>query len=57
MIQDDSGSATLSVGGFAGDQERAMRVLFIGNQSNFGQPTVFVDPRRIMLGIRVNLGR
>jgi len=23
----------------------------------FGQPTVFVDPRRVMLGARVNLGR
>ena len=22
-----------------------------------GQPTVFVDPRRVMLGARVNLGR
>jgi TonB dependent receptor-like, beta-barrel/Carboxypeptidase regulatory-like domain len=28
--------------------------LFSGN---FGQPTVFVDPRRAMLGIRLNLGR
>jgi hypothetical protein len=25
--------------------------------STFGQPTVFVDPRRVMLGVRVNLGR
>ena len=25
--------------------------------ANFGQPTVFVDPRRAMLGVRVNLGR
>jgi hypothetical protein len=25
--------------------------------SNFGQPTVFVDPRRAMLGVRLNLGR
>ncbi len=24
---------------------------------NFGQPTVFVDPRRAMLSLRVNLGR
>jgi hypothetical protein len=24
---------------------------------NFGQPTVFMDPRRAMLGVRVNLGR
>ena len=24
---------------------------------NFGQPTVFVDPRRVMLGARLNLGR
>jgi hypothetical protein len=24
---------------------------------NFGQPTVFVDPRRAMLGLRLNLGR
>ena len=24
---------------------------------NFGQPTVFVDPRRAMLGVRLNLGR
>jgi len=24
---------------------------------NFGQPTVFVDPRRVMLGVRLNLGR
>jgi hypothetical protein len=23
----------------------------------FGQPTVFVDPRRAMLGVRLNLGR
>ncbi len=25
--------------------------------SNFGQPTVFMDPRRAMLGVRLNLGR
>ena len=25
--------------------------------ATFGQPTVFMDPRRAMLGIRVNLGR
>jgi len=25
--------------------------------SNFGQPTVFLDPRRAMLGVRLNLGR
>jgi Carboxypeptidase regulatory-like domain/TonB dependent receptor-like, beta-barrel/TonB-dependent Receptor Plug Domain len=25
--------------------------------SNFGQPTVFVDPRRVMVSVRVNLGR
>jgi hypothetical protein len=24
---------------------------------NFGQPTVFMDPRRAMLGVRFNLGR
>ena len=24
---------------------------------NFGQPTVFMDPRRAMIGVRVNLGR
>jgi hypothetical protein len=24
---------------------------------NFGQGTVFVDPRRVMLGARLNLGR
>ena len=24
--------------------------------SNFGQPIAFVDPRRAMLGVRVNLG-
>ncbi len=24
---------------------------------NFGQPTVFVDPRRAMLSARLNLGR
>ncbi len=25
--------------------------------ANFGQPTAFVDPRRAMIGVRVNLGR
>jgi hypothetical protein len=25
--------------------------------SNFSHPTVFVDPRRAMLGVRLNLGR
>jgi hypothetical protein len=25
--------------------------------ANFGQPTVFVDPRRAMISVRVNLGR
>jgi hypothetical protein len=25
--------------------------------STFGQPTVFVDPRRVMIGVRLNLGR
>jgi hypothetical protein len=25
--------------------------------ANFGQPTVFMDPRRAMVGVRVNLGR
>src|SRR5206468_9247282 len=25
--------------------------------ANFGQPTVFMDPRRAMLGVRLNLGR
>ena len=25
--------------------------------SNFGQPNVFIDPRRAMLGVRLNLGR
>jgi hypothetical protein len=24
---------------------------------SFGQPTVFVDPRRVMLGARLNIGR
>lgn len=24
---------------------------------NFGQPTVFMDPRRVMLSVRLNLGR
>jgi hypothetical protein len=25
--------------------------------TNFGQPTLFMDPRRVMLGIRLSLGR
>jgi hypothetical protein len=25
--------------------------------SNFGQPNVFIDPRRAMIGVRFNLGR
>jgi hypothetical protein len=25
--------------------------------ANFGQPTVFVDPRRVMIGVRITLGR
>ena len=25
--------------------------------SNFGQPNAFIDPRRVMLGVRFNLGR
>ena len=25
--------------------------------ANFGQPTVFIDPRRVMVGLRMNLGR
>jgi hypothetical protein len=25
--------------------------------TNFGQPTVFVDPRRAMVSVRLNLGR
>ena len=25
--------------------------------ANFGQPTVFIDPRRVMLSARMNLGR
>jgi hypothetical protein len=24
---------------------------------NFDQPTAFVDPRRVMIGVRLNLGR
>jgi hypothetical protein len=28
-----------------------------GFSATFGQPTVFMDPRRAMLGVRVNLGR
>jgi hypothetical protein len=25
--------------------------------SNFGQPTVFIDPRRVMFSAKINLGR
>ena len=25
--------------------------------ANFGQPLTFVDPRRVMLGVRLNLGK
>jgi hypothetical protein len=25
--------------------------------ARFGQPTIFMDPRRAMLGVRLNLGR
>ena len=25
--------------------------------SNFGRPTLFMDPRRAMVGVRLNLGR
>jgi hypothetical protein len=25
--------------------------------TTFGQPTQFMDPRRVMLGVRLNLGR
>jgi hypothetical protein len=28
-----------------------------GVSPNFNRPTVFIDPRRAMLGVRVNLGR
>ncbi len=24
---------------------------------NFGQPTIFMDPRRVMVGVRMNPGR
>jgi hypothetical protein len=24
---------------------------------NFGRPSIFVDPRRVMIGMRLNLGR
>jgi hypothetical protein len=27
------------------------------SNSNFGQPSLFIDPRRAMLGLRVNFGR
>ena len=26
-------------------------------QPNFGRPTVFMDPRRAMIGVRLNLGQ
>jgi hypothetical protein len=29
----------------------------VARNSTFGQPNVFVDPRRVMLGLRLNLGR
>jgi hypothetical protein len=29
----------------------------LASNPNFGRPTVFVDPRRAMLGVRLNLGR
>ena len=29
----------------------------IRSNPDFGQPTVFMDPRRAMLGVRLNLGR
>jgi hypothetical protein len=62
-------SKTLRLAGL-GRVELLMDVLNTFNQSreeglatdnlyspNFGQPTVFVDPRRMMLGARVNVGR
>ena len=27
------------------------------SSANFGQPNVFVDPRRVMLGVRLNFGK
>ena len=62
-------SKTVALGGL-GRVELLMDVLNAFNQAteeglatdnlyspNFGQPTVFVDPRRVMLGARMNLGR
>ena len=62
-------SKTVPLGGL-GRVELLMDVLNAFNQAteeglatdnlyspNFGQPTVFVDPRRVMLGARLNLGR
>ena len=31
--------------------------LILDVSPTFGQPTVFIDPRRVMLGVRLNLGR
>src|SRR5262249_40623914 len=41
------------------EEELASDSLFTasGFNSTFGRPTVFVDPRRAMVGVRVNLGR
>ena len=36
------------------EEALATDVLF---NSNFARPIVFMDPRRAMLGVRVNLGR
>jgi hypothetical protein len=62
-------SKTVALGGL-GRVELLMDVLNAFNQDteeglatdnlyspNFGQPTVYVDPRRVMLGARLNLGR
>jgi hypothetical protein len=62
-------SKTITVGGF-GHVELGLDVLNLLNDtseeaiatdvlsaSNFGQPTAFVDPRRAMLSVRLNLGR
>ena len=62
-------SKTVALGGL-GRVELLMDVLNAFNQAteeglatdnfysqNFGQPTVFVDPRRVMLGVRLNVGR
>jgi hypothetical protein len=39
--------------------ESAQEALTTDNlySATFGQPTVFVDPRRLMIGVRLNLGR